>query len=77
MNKIEFIDLDDKTTKEEVTLTKFFNGRNHMFSVDHQISENTALRLQAELNYPAQGYGFYGFYPTPQKTVWFCYGNCD
>lgn len=77
MSEIKFIGLDKNTRKEDVTVTKFFNGRNHMFSVNHQISEDVALRLQAELTYPAEGYGFYGFYPTPLKTVWFCYGSCD
>jgi hypothetical protein len=70
MNKAE-------VTKNDVKLTKFFNGRNHMFEVDHLLDEDTAIRLQAELTYPAQGYGFYGFNPSHNKTTWFCYGSCD
>ena len=77
MNIIGKIDLDNSTTIEQVTMFKLFDGRNHRFVVNHQISEDTALRLQKELSYHPAGYGFYGFYPTPQQTEWFCYGSCD
>lgn len=78
MEVLGFIDLDNKTTKEEVTLSKFHNnGRMHQFHVSHQISEEHAIELQKQLSYHPAGYGFYSFEATPQGTTWACGDSCD
>ena len=72
-----FIDLDNKTTVENVTLFKNHSGRMHKFCVPWQITEKQALELQAELSYHPAGYGFYSFEATPVGTTWACGNSCD
>lgn len=78
MEKIGFIDIDNKATIKDVTIIhNYGGGRMHFFTVPFAISKEKALELQAQLGYHPAGYGFYGFDPTISQTVWKCGDSCD
>lgn len=52
-------------------------GSMRLFSVPYLISRDDALRLQLQAGYNPQGYGFYAFTPTKEKTTWKCGNSCD
>lgn len=64
-------------TAKDVKVIQHYNRSKHKFEIDAEISKETAMNLQTELGYHPAGYGFTNFVATPNKTIWFCWNNCD
>ena len=72
----KFINLD-KTTINDVTISKHYNSSMHKFSVPVGIRQKHAMKLQKEIGYHPNGYGFYSFDATLSGTTWYCNNSCD
>ena len=79
------LDIDNTSTKEEVTHTpakhKAEDGTIldswHRFSIPKGITKEQAQKLQAQLGYHPLGYGFGSFDATKTITRWRCFHSCD
>ncbi len=70
------IDLDNKVTKEQVTVER--KGNSIHFSVTGvAVYADHAKELQGQLGYHPLGYGFNNFVPTTTGTTWRCWSSCD
>lgn len=48
-----------------------------LFSLEHELNQDEALKLQAELGWHPSGYGFYSFEVNKGLTTWNCSASCD
>ena len=47
------------------------------FTLEHELKEIEALKLQEELGWHTSGYGFYSFEVNKGLTTWNCSASCD
>ena len=47
------------------------------FTLEHELKEIEALKLQEELGWHPSGYGFYSFEVNKGLTTWNCSATCD
>lgn len=69
------IDLDNSSKPSDVSVRKV--GNMIEFSIPMKIFVEHAYHLQAELGYPAAGYGHYNFQSSLIETKWSCSQSSD
>lgn len=69
------IDLDNSSQPSDVSVRKA--GGMVEFSIPMKISDAHSYHLQAELGYPAAGYGHYNFQSSLSESKWACSQSSD
>lgn len=69
------IDLDNSSQPSDVSVKRV--GNMVEFSIPMKISEAHSYHLQAELGYPAAGYGHYNFQSSLSESKWSCAQSSD
>jgi hypothetical protein len=51
--------------------------KEHLFTINNQITKTQAIKLQTELGYHPAGYSFLNFKSSATQTTWECWNSCD